>query len=146
MPRTEMKRSSGFFKGVLDGLRSSVSQRSECISDENLQPDLFRILKTIRHGFPFQPTAIAFDPVQRILALATKNGSLRLFGRPGVDTCVQHEIDSPVVQILFLVNEGALVTVCVDDSIHLWNIRQKQPEIVHTLRFQKERITYACLP
>ncbi|CAL1261845.1 unnamed protein product [Larinioides sclopetarius] len=146
MPRPETKRSSGFFKGVLDGLRSSVSQRSECLADENLQPELFRILKTIRHGFPFQPTAIAFDPVQRILALATKNGSLRLFGRPGVDAFVQHDIDSPVFQILFLVNEGALVTVCADDTMHLWNIRQKMPEIVHTLKFQKERITYACLP
>ncbi|XP_054708194.1 syntaxin-binding protein 5-like [Uloborus diversus] len=146
MPRTEIKRSSGFFKGVLDGLRSSVSQRSECIADENLQSELFHILKTIRHGFPFQPTAIAFDPVQRILAIATKNGSLRLFGRPGVDICVQHELDSAVVQILFLINEGALVTVCADDSVHLWNIRQKRPEIVHTLRFQKERITSCCLP
>ncbi|GFS65165.1 syntaxin-binding protein 5 [Trichonephila inaurata madagascariensis] len=68
------------------------------------------------------------------------------FGRPGVDTFVQHDIDSAVIQILFLVNEGALVTVCADDSVHLWNIRQKQPEIVHTLKFQKERITYACLP
>ncbi|KAF8784439.1 Syntaxin-binding protein 5 like protein [Argiope bruennichi] len=146
MPRPETKRSSGFFKGVLDGLRSSVSQRSDYIADENLQPELFRILKTMRHGFPFQPTAIAFDPVQRILALATKNGSLRLFGRPGVDACVQHDIDSAVFQILFLVNEGALVTVCADDTMHLWNIRQKQPEIVHTLKFQKERITYTCLP
>ncbi|GFQ88765.1 syntaxin-binding protein 5 [Trichonephila clavata] len=146
MPRQDSKRTSGFFKGVLDGFRSSVSQRSECAADENLQPELFRILKTVRHGFPFQPTAIAFDPVQRILALATKNGSLRLFGRPGVDTFVQHDIDSAVIQILFLVNEGALVTVCADDSVHLWNIRQKQPEVVHTLKFQKERITYACLP
>lgn len=48
MPRTEMKRSSGFFKGILDGLRSSVSQRSECISDDNLQPELFHILKVIK--------------------------------------------------------------------------------------------------
>ncbi|GIY63300.1 syntaxin-binding protein 5 [Caerostris extrusa] len=135
MPRTETKRASGFFKGVLDGLRSSVSQRSECLADDNLQPELFRILKTIRHGFPFQPTAIAFDPVQHIFSFShKKNGSLRLFGRPGVDTYVQHDID------------WALVTVCADDSLHLWNIRQKQPEIVHSLKFQKERITYACLP
>ncbi|XP_015911714.1 syntaxin-binding protein 5 isoform X2 [Parasteatoda tepidariorum] len=146
MPRPDIKRSSGFFKGVLDGLRSSVSQRSEYFPDENLQPELFRILKTVRHGFPFQPTAIAFDAVQHILAIGTKNGSLRLFGRPGVDACVQHDIDSAIIQILFLVNEGALVTVCADDSVHLWNIRQKQPEIVQTIRFQKERITYACLP
>jgi WD40 repeat protein len=36
-------------------------------------------LQTFRHGFPFQPTAIAFDPVQRLLAVGTKSGSLRLY-------------------------------------------------------------------
>lgn len=52
MPRPEIKRSSGFFKGVLDGLRLSVSQRSECLADENLQPELFRILKVILNLSP----------------------------------------------------------------------------------------------
>lgn len=44
-----------------------------------------------------------------------------------------------VLQIQFVINEGALVTATSDDSIHLWNIRQKRPEIVHSLKFQKER-------
>lgn len=147
MPRPEMKR-SGFFKGVLDGFRSSVSQplRAESEIDETLRPEHFQVCKTVRHGFPFQPTAIAYDPVQRLLAIATKNGSLRLFGRPGVDIAIQHVLDSAVFQILFLVNEGAMITVCADDSLHLWNIRQKRPEIVHTLKFQKERITHCYLP
>jgi len=35
--------------------------------------------------------------------------------------------------------QGALVTVCSDDSLHLWNFRQKHPEIVHSLKFQRER-------
>ncbi|GAB1606340.1 syntaxin-binding protein 5-like, partial [Argonauta hians] len=41
---------------------------------------------------------------------------------------------------------GALVTVCSDDTLHLWNYRQKRPDIVHTLKFMKERITYCHLP
>ena len=42
-------------------------------------------------------------------------------------------------QIAFLVNEGALVTACTDDTLNMWNIRQKIPEVVHTLKFQRER-------
>ncbi|KAF3428400.1 hypothetical protein E2986_11642 [Frieseomelitta varia] len=34
---------------------------------------------TFRHGFPHQPTAVAFDPVQRLLAIGTKSGSLRIY-------------------------------------------------------------------
>lgn len=60
-------------------------------------------------------------------------------GRPGVDSHVRHETDAAVVQIVFLTNEGALVTATADDSLHLWNFRQKRPEVVHSLKFQRER-------
>uniref|UniRef100_A0A8D1K6T6 Syntaxin-binding protein 5-like n=1 Tax=Sus scrofa TaxID=9823 RepID=A0A8D1K6T6_PIG len=36
---------------------------------ETLTSDYFQICKTVRHGFPYQPTALAFDPVQKILAI-----------------------------------------------------------------------------
>nr|CAD7394188.1 unnamed protein product [Timema cristinae] len=67
-------------------------------------------------------------------------------GRPGVDSHVRHDSEAAVVQIQFLVNEGALITATADDSIHLWNFRQKRPEVVHSLKFQRERITYIHLP
>ncbi|XP_046669375.1 syntaxin-binding protein 5 isoform X2 [Homalodisca vitripennis] len=136
------------FQRVLDGLRSSVSQqpRPEQEIVETLRPDNFQVAKTFRHGFPYQPTAVAFDPIQHLLAIGTKAGSLRLLGRPGVDSHVRHETDAAVVQIVFLMNEGALVTATADDSLHLWNFRQKRPEVVHSLKFQRERITYMHLP
>ncbi|KAE8745862.1 hypothetical protein FOCC_FOCC007381 [Frankliniella occidentalis] len=40
---------------------------------------------TFRHGFPYQPTAMAFDPVQRLLAVGSKNGSLRMYPLPAMD-------------------------------------------------------------
>ncbi|ESO87245.1 hypothetical protein LOTGIDRAFT_154747 [Lottia gigantea] len=135
-------------KGVLDNLRSSVSTapKSENEIEESLLSQHFQICKTVRYGFPFQPTAVAFDPVQHILAIGTKSGSLRIIGQSGVDCQCVHDGDVAVNQILFLANEGALVTVCSDDSLHLWNLRQKRPEIVHSLKFQRERITYCHLP
>lgn len=135
-------------KGVLDGLRSSVNTpaKTDLEITETLRSEHFEVCKTVRHGFPFQPTSVAYDPVQHILAIGTKSGSLRIFGRPGVDCHCCHPEEAAVIQILFLINEGALVTVCSDDTLHLWNYRQKKPEIVHTLKFMKERITYCHLP
>nr|XP_024214843.1 syntaxin-binding protein 5 isoform X3 [Halyomorpha halys] len=136
------------FKGVLDGLRSSVSQqpRNDQEIVETLKPEHFQVAKTFRHGFPHQPTAVAFDPIQRLLAIGTKNGSLRILGRAGVDCHVWHENETAVIQIVFLVNEGALVTATADDSVHLWSFRQKKPDLVHSLQFQRERLTYIHLP
>uniref|UniRef100_T1J3H8 Small ribosomal subunit protein uS4 n=1 Tax=Strigamia maritima TaxID=126957 RepID=T1J3H8_STRMM len=135
-------------KGVFDGIRGSPAQaiKAETEIEENLRPEHFQVAKTVRHGFPHQPTALAYDPLQRLLAIGTRTGSLRIFGRPGVDCNVQHEGDNAVIHLSFLINEGALISVCTDDVVHLWNLRQKKPDIVHQLKFQRERITCCHLP
>ncbi|XP_053312984.1 syntaxin-binding protein 5-like isoform X3 [Spea bombifrons] len=124
---------------------AAVSPRDTEIQ-ENLTSEHFHICKTVRHGFPFQPTALAFDPVQKILAIGTKTGAVRILGRPGVDCHCQHDSGAAVHHLQFLINEGGLVTACADGTLHLWNLRQKRPALLHSLKFHKERITCCHLP
>ncbi|XP_026182559.1 syntaxin-binding protein 5 isoform X3 [Mastacembelus armatus] len=142
---------------VLDGLTAASSSSSSAtaqpgtprendVVQETLQSEHFQLCKTVRHGFPYQPSSMAFDPVQKILAIGTQTGALRLFGRAGVECYCQHESGAAVIQLQFLINEGALVSALADDSIHLWNLRQKIPAILHSLKFNRERITYCHLP
>ncbi|XP_045769511.1 syntaxin-binding protein 5 isoform X1 [Maniola jurtina] len=137
------------FKGVLDGFRSSVQaapRGTEQEIQETLRPDHFQIKKTFRHGFPFSPTALAWDPIQKLLAIGDKGGNLRILGGPGVDTHVRHECGEAVLHAKFLINEGALVTATADDTLNLWTFRQKPPQRVQSLKFQRERITCLHLP
>nr|XP_060609503.1 syntaxin-binding protein 5 isoform X1 [Anolis sagrei ordinatus] len=145
---------------VLDGLTAGSSSSSSASSSsqqpqpatrendipETLQSEHFQLCKTVRHGFPYQPSALAFDPVQKILAIGTQTGALRLFGRPGVECYCQHDSGAAVIQLQFLINEGALVSALADDTLHLWNLRQKRPAILHSLKFNRERITFCHLP
>ncbi|XP_017733105.1 PREDICTED: syntaxin-binding protein 5 [Rhinopithecus bieti] len=143
---------------VLDGLTASSSSASqqqqqqhppgnrEPEIQETLQSEHFQLCKTVRHGFPYQPSALAFDPVQKILAVGTQTGALRLFGRPGVECYCQHDNGAAVIQLQFLINEGALVSALADDTLHLWNLRQKRPAILHSLKFCRERVTFCHLP
>ncbi|XP_061610027.1 syntaxin-binding protein 5a isoform X4 [Phyllopteryx taeniolatus] len=147
---------------VLDGLKEASSSSSSTHSSSNpsvqvglqenhllqehLQSEHFQLCKTVRHGFPYQPSSMAFDPVQKILAVGTQSGALRLFGRPGVECYCQHESGAAVIQLQFLINEGALVSALADDTVHLWNLRQKRPAILHSLKFSRERITFCHLP
>ncbi|XP_055087189.1 syntaxin-binding protein 5 isoform X2 [Periophthalmus magnuspinnatus] len=142
---------------VLDGLTaassSSVSSSAQPGTprdadpvQETLQSEHFQLCKTVRQGFPNQPASMAFDPVQKILAVGTQTGALRLFGRAGVECYCQHESGAAVIQLQFLINEGALVSALADDSLHLWNLRQKIPAVLHSLKFNRERITYCHLP
>nr|XP_036232564.1 syntaxin-binding protein 5 isoform X4 [Bactrocera oleae] len=139
------------FKGVLDGFRQSVQPqvyRQEQEIPEHLKAEHFSLKRTFRHGFPYSPTAFAFDPVQRLLAIGDKSGFIRILGRPGVDAHAKHEgeSDCAVIFLEFLINEGALVTVTADDTLHLWSIRQKTPQVVQSLKFQRERVTCLHLP
>nr|XP_057912822.1 syntaxin-binding protein 5 isoform X3 [Doryrhamphus excisus] len=141
---------------VLDGLTAVSSSSSAAAQtgaskendavQESLQSEHFQLCKTVRHGFPHQPSSMAFDPVQKILAVGTLTGALRLFGRAGVECYCQHESGAAVIQLQFLINEGALVSALADDSVHLWNLRQKIPAILHSLKFNRERLTYCHLP
>ncbi|XP_041115369.1 syntaxin-binding protein 5-like isoform X13 [Polyodon spathula] len=155
------------FRKVLDGLTASspgsASGTSTCPGgttgvpavgvtpretevQETLASENFQICKTVRHGFPYQPTALAFDPVQKIVAIGTRTGGVRILGRPGVDCYCQHDSEAAVLHLQFPINEGALVTACADDTLHLWNLRQKRPAILHSLKFNRERITFCHIP
>ncbi|VDK32862.1 unnamed protein product [Taenia asiatica] len=124
---------------VIDGLRAWN------LAATILKSDHFHLGIIAKHGFPYQPSCMEFDPVQRILAVGTKNGCIKLFGRPGVEFHLEHPSTAAVLQLIFLVNEGGLISICRDDVVHLWNIRQKPPDIVHSLHFKRETLTCGYL-
>uniref|UniRef100_A0A4W4GSL1 Syntaxin-binding protein 5-like n=1 Tax=Electrophorus electricus TaxID=8005 RepID=A0A4W4GSL1_ELEEL len=132
--------------GSAAGTPTAAPTPRELDIQETLMSEHFQICKTVRHGFPYQPTALTFDPVQKILAIGSRSGGVRILGRPGVDCFCQHESGAAVLQLQFLINEGALVTACADDTLHLWNLRQRRPAILHSLKFNRERITFCHLP
>jgi len=148
-------------KGVIDNLRQSVNTPSppgmvggsgggpnasgpvklEHDIIENLVQDQFTAEPTLRHGFPFKPLSMAFDPLQKILAIGNRTGAVRIYGKPGIDVEFTHENPCQVMQILFVVNTGKLLTACTDDSINLWDFRKKTPELEQTLKMGRERLT-----
>ncbi|KAJ8255559.1 hypothetical protein COCON_G00194230 [Conger conger] len=63
------------------GTPTTASTPREIEVQETLVSENFQICKTVRHGFPYQPTALAFDPVQKILAIGSRSGgTVKLLG------------------------------------------------------------------
>jgi syntaxin-binding protein 5 len=113
---------------------------------ETLKKEDFSLSEIVRYGFPYRPTTLAYDPVQKILAIGTKNGIIKIYGGAFVECSLQHPSDVEIVQLVFRINEGALISACRDNYIHLWNLRQKKPVIANSLRFVKEKISRCLLP
>lgn len=92
---------------------------------EKLKLELFAFNKTVEHGFPNQPSSLAYDPKLRLMAIATKSGSLKIYGVPGVEFTGLHKETGTVTQMHFLHGQGRLLSLLDDNTIHLWEINQK---------------------
>ena len=71
------------------------------------------------HIFCFLLTALAFDPLQKIMAIGNRTGKVRIYGRPGVDLEFEHKKEVAVLKIIFVVNTGRLLTATADNAISL---------------------------
>ncbi len=122
--------------------QSSVPAKLEQDVVETLSSHHFAVEHTVRHGFPFKPISVAFDPIQKLLAIGNREGSVRILGRPGIDIELQHENrTAQVMQIEFMHNSGQLVTACTDDTLNLWDFKKRKPELVQSLQLSREHIT-----
>ncbi|XP_064461084.1 lethal(2) giant larvae protein homolog 1-like isoform X2 [Ornithodoros turicata] len=105
-----------------------ITKKSQHVSAERLklQKELFAFNRTGCHGFPHSPTALAWDPTLQLFAIGTKTGSLRVYGAPGVAYVAEHEENGAVVELHFVPNQGRLISLCEDNSLHLWEINSTE--------------------
>ena len=74
------------------------------------------------------------------------SGEVRIFGRPGIDLSFEHEnAGASVFQMVFVANAGRMLTACTDDSINLWDFDSKPPELLQSLKLNKEHLIVMSL-
>uniref|UniRef100_A0A914BVM7 V-SNARE coiled-coil homology domain-containing protein n=1 Tax=Acrobeloides nanus TaxID=290746 RepID=A0A914BVM7_9BILA len=142
---SQMEKARKKIASAIDGIKNLVVNIDFDV-DEKISSENCCLTNIVRHGFPEDPRCLAYDPVQKLLAVGSGHGCIRLLGKASVDYHLKHNIDEPVTHVQFLVNEGGFITALRDDSLHLWNYRQKKPGIVHSLKLSKEHITCTHLP
>ncbi|XP_017310573.1 lethal(2) giant larvae protein homolog 1 [Ictalurus punctatus] len=92
---------------------------------EKVKQDLFAFNKTVEHGFPNQPSALAYDPKLQLMTIGTKSGAIKVYGCPGVEFTGLHKETATVTQIHFLHGQGRILSLLDDNTLHLWEIVQK---------------------
>ncbi|CAB3253756.1 unnamed protein product [Arctia plantaginis] len=115
---------------------------------QKLQNELFAFRKTVQHGFPHRASALAWDPLLRVIALGTATGALKVYGRPGVELYGQHpNSESSITQIHFIPGTGRLLSLSDDNSLHLWEINEKSLVELKTYIFEgkNKKISALCV-
>uniref|UniRef100_A0A2M3Z2P4 Lethal(2) giant larvae protein n=1 Tax=Anopheles braziliensis TaxID=58242 RepID=A0A2M3Z2P4_9DIPT len=93
---------------------------------QKLNKELFAFRRTAQHGFPHKPSAVAYDPKSKLMAIGTNSGVIKVFGRPGVEFYGQHTSPSNnpadlIVQLLeWIPGTGRLLSLTASNQLVLW--------------------------
>uniref|UniRef100_A0A3Q3VIW6 Lethal giant larvae homologue 2 domain-containing protein n=1 Tax=Mola mola TaxID=94237 RepID=A0A3Q3VIW6_MOLML len=105
---------------------------------EKIKQELFAFNKTVEHGFPHQPSALAFDPKLQLMAI---DMGLRWGGVGIGEFTGLHKDTTAVTQIHFLPGQGRLLSLLDDNTIYLWELVAGTPREVG----RDKREVAACL-
>ncbi|XP_010266195.1 PREDICTED: uncharacterized protein LOC104603774 isoform X3 [Nelumbo nucifera] len=103
------------------------------IKSDDVNPRL-----VFHYGIPAGSISLAYDSIQKILAISTKDGRIKLFGKSNTQALLESNEAVPSKFLKFIENQGILLNVTIQNRIEVWDIRRKQLSHVHSF---KEEIT-----
>ncbi|XP_062186584.1 uncharacterized protein LOC133890151 isoform X2 [Phragmites australis] len=80
----------------------------------------------LHYGVPYTASVLAFDPVQRLLAIGTLDGRIKIFGGDNIEGLLISPKSVPYKFVQFIQNQGLLVAISNDNEIQVWNLEFRQ--------------------
>lgn len=88
------------------------------LSKEEINPRL-----TLHHGLPETASILAFHPVQRLLAVASLNGQIKVLGAPGVEALFLSPTRAPCKFLQFTSEGRQLVHITAQNEIEVQDLQ-----------------------
>lgn len=95
------------------------------------------------YGIPSGSTTSAYDSIQKILALSTRDGQIKLFGKDNSQTLLESKEAIPSKFLQFMENQGFLLNVTSKNEIEVWDIDRKL--LAHVNVFEQELTSFTIL-
>ncbi|KAK1264500.1 hypothetical protein QJS04_geneDACA010594 [Acorus gramineus] len=77
------------------------------------------------YGIPHAASVLAFDPIQRLLAIGTMDGRIKVIGGDNIEGLLISPKRLPYKGLEFLQNQGFLVGVTNDNDIQVWDMEDR---------------------
>ncbi|KAI6658548.1 Lethal(2) giant larvae protein-like protein 1-like [Oopsacas minuta] len=132
------------FKKLKQALASSGSASLLASNQFDELQSKFLLHKTTFHGFPPNPTCFTHDSIWSLLFIGTSTGQIYMYGTPGLEIKTEHP-DYPInfssIQYLFPLSEHMqLVSICENNTLHVWSICDEDNNAQLIVLNQKELI------
>ncbi|XP_050241534.1 uncharacterized protein LOC126690430 isoform X2 [Quercus robur] len=86
------------------------------------------------YGIPSGSTMFAYDSIQKILAISTKDGQIKLFGKDNTQALLESNEISPSKFLQFMKNRGILLNATSKNHLEVWDIDKKLLSHVHVFK------------
>ncbi|KAI4327839.1 hypothetical protein L6164_020257 [Bauhinia variegata] len=85
-------------------------------------------------GVPSTATKFAYDNIQKILAISTRDGRIKLYGKDNIQALLESRDPVPSKFLQFIQNQGILVNITYNNHIEVWDIDKKLLVDVHIFK------------
>ncbi|GMH06607.1 hypothetical protein Nepgr_008447 [Nepenthes gracilis] len=98
----------------------------ECLKLEDVDPHV-----AFHYGIPLGSSMFAYDSIQKILAISTKYGRIKMLGKDNTQALLESNEMMASKFLQFIDNQGLLLHVTVKNQIEVWDIDRKLLHFVH---------------
>uniref|UniRef100_A0A5B7BCF9 V-SNARE coiled-coil homology domain-containing protein n=1 Tax=Davidia involucrata TaxID=16924 RepID=A0A5B7BCF9_DAVIN len=107
------------FQKVTQPPQHDVPQGSVTVTD--LDPRV-----AVHYGIPSTASILAFDPIQRLLAIGTLDGRIKVIGGDNIEVLLISPRPLPFKNLEFLQNQGFLASVSNENEVQIWDLEQRR--------------------
>ncbi|WCJ32824.1 Transducin/WD40 repeat-like superfamily protein [Euphorbia peplus] len=117
-----------FVKKLVEKASSSKKPvgNSDGLKSTDIEPRL-----TFHYGIPSGANMFAYDPIQKIVAVSTRDGRIKLLGKDNAQFLLECPEPVPSKFLQFIQNKGILLNVTSKNHIEVWDLDKKSLSHVH---------------
>ncbi|XAR58060.1 hypothetical protein NMG60_11026417 [Bertholletia excelsa] len=118
-----------FVKKLVEKASKKPGGSSEGLKSEDVNPCV-----AFHYGIPSGSHLLAYDSVQQILAISTKDGRIKLYGKDNTQAILESPEAVASKFLRFLENQSILLNLNANDHIEVWDIQRKLLSHVHVFK------------
>ncbi|MCO5582349.1 hypothetical protein L7F22_036243 [Adiantum nelumboides] len=120
-----------------------MDEKNANLMDGNLEQVRMHLGFAAHHGIPRTSSRLAYDPAQRLLAIGTLDGKIKLIGDNGVEGILVSASQSRCKYLEFANNQGFLVHVTSENDLQIWDLERR--ELMQTHRWHTDVTAFAMM-
>ncbi|KAI4353370.1 hypothetical protein L6164_002328 [Bauhinia variegata] len=98
---------------------------------------------SVHYGIPSTASVLAFDPIQRLLAIGTLDGRIKVIGGDNIEGLVVSPKQIPYKFLEFLQNQGFIVGISNDNDIQVWSLDNRI--LVSSLQWESNITAFSAI-